>query len=155
MNELVKVEIVNGKPCVTSLQVAEAFGKEHFHVMRDIRETIAKCSKDFAETNFGLNSYSASLGDGLTKECPMYVLTKDGFVMLAMGYTTPEAMRVKEAYIAKFNEMEEELRRPHRLGCLCSGLLLTSAKGVYPMHTLPFFRDRLHSTRRIIIGGCR
>lgn len=112
MNELVKVEIVNGKPCVTSLQVAEAFGKEHFHVMRDIRETIAKCSKDFAETNFGLNSYSASLGDGLTKECPMYVLTKDGFVMLAMGYTTPEAMRVKEAYIAKFNEMEEELRRP-------------------------------------------
>ena len=44
--------------------------------MRDIRETIAKCSKAFAETNFGLNSYSASLGDGLTKECPMYVLTQ-------------------------------------------------------------------------------
>lgn len=59
MNGLVKVEVVNGKPCVTSLQVADAFGKERFHVMRDIRETIAKCSKAFAETNFGLNSYSA------------------------------------------------------------------------------------------------
>ena len=45
MNDIVKVEIVNGKPCVTSLQVAEAFGKEHYNVVRDIRNTIAKCSE--------------------------------------------------------------------------------------------------------------
>ena len=40
----------------------------------------------------------------------MYLLSKDGFMMLAMSYTTPEAMRVKEAYINRFNEMEEQLR---------------------------------------------
>ena len=109
MEELIKIEVVNGKLCVTSLQMAEAFGKEHFHVMRDIRETIAKCSKDFAESNFGLNSYSALLGDGLTKECPMYLLTKDGFMMVAMGYVTHEAMTIKEAYINRFNQMERQL----------------------------------------------
>lgn len=108
MNELVKVEIVNGKPCVTSLQVAEAFGKRHDHVIRDIRETMTKCSESFATPNFGVSEYTDITG----RRLPMYILTKDGFMMLAMGYTTPEAMRVKEAYIAKFNEMEEELRRP-------------------------------------------
>lgn len=46
----VALKTINGKevPAVTSLQVAEAFGKEHKHVLRDIRETTAKCSEDFA-----------------------------------------------------------------------------------------------------------
>lgn len=41
----------------------------------------------------------------------MYFMTKDGFTMVAMAYTTPEAMRFKEAYIAEFNRMEAELQR--------------------------------------------
>nr|DAG73918.1 MAG TPA: regulatory protein [Caudoviricetes sp.] len=57
MEELIKIDIVNGKPCVTSLQVAEAFGKEHKNVMRDIRETIAKCSESFTALNFELSEY--------------------------------------------------------------------------------------------------
>lgn len=108
MNGLVKVEVVNGKPCVTSLQVADAFEKEHKNVLADIRNTVSKCSESFTGLNFQLSEYTDSTG----RKLPMYLLTKDGFVMLAMGYTTPEAMRVKEAYIAKFNEMEEELRHP-------------------------------------------
>ena len=108
MNELVKVEVVNGKPCVTSLQVAEAFGKEHKNVLADIRNTVSKCSESFTGLNFQLSEYTDSTG----RKLPLYLLTKDGFVMLAMGYTTHEAMLVKEAYIATFNEMEEELRRP-------------------------------------------
>lgn len=39
----------------------------------------------------------------------MYIMTRDGFTLLVMGYTGPEAMRVKKAYIARFNEMEREL----------------------------------------------
>lgn len=111
MNIEVALKTINGKevPAVTSLQVAEAFGKQHAHIMRDIRNTIDRCSESFAESNFGLNKYSADLGDGLAKECPMYLLSKDGLMMLAMAYTTPEAMRVKEAYIARFNEMEARL----------------------------------------------
>lgn len=50
---IVKLENVNGKqvPAVTSQQLAEVFGKEHYNVLRDIRETVAKCSKSFCALN--------------------------------------------------------------------------------------------------------
>ncbi len=107
MNIEVALNIINGKevPAVTSLQVAEAFGKQHAHIMRDIRETIDKCSESFNASNFGLVEYKDAKGE----KRPMYLLSKDGLMMLTMAYTTPEAMRVKEAYIARFNEMEARL----------------------------------------------
>lgn len=99
---------INGKdvPAVTSLQVAEHFGKEHKHVLRDIRIILEADEDGFSESNFGLSSYLTEQN----KEMPMYVMSKDGFVLLVMGYTGPEAMRMKKAYIARFNEMEEQLR---------------------------------------------
>lgn len=99
---------VNGKeiPAVTSLQVAEAFRKEHRNVLRDIRETMTKCSESFNALNFELNEYTDAKGE----KRPLYLLSKDGLMMVTMGYTTPEAMAVKETYIARFNEMEEQLR---------------------------------------------
>lgn len=106
MNELIKIEVVNGKPSVTSLQVAEAFGKEHFHVIRDIRAIIDADDDGFGASNFGVSSYLSEQN----KEMPMFVMSKDGFVLLVMGYTGSEAMRMKKAYIARFNEMEESLR---------------------------------------------
>ena len=103
----VALKTINGKevPAVTSLQVAEAFGKRHDHVIRDIRETSAKCSESFNAPNFGLVDYMDAKGE--TR--PMYLLSKDGLMMVAMAYTTPEAMRVKEAYINRFNEMERAI----------------------------------------------
>lgn len=70
---------------------------------------VLPCANDedgFSESNFGLSSYLTEQN----KEMPMYVMSKDGFVLLVMGYTGPEAMRMKKAYIARFNEMEEQLR---------------------------------------------
>ena len=98
---------INGREvlAVTSIQVAEHFGKEHFHVMRDIKNTVDKCSESFNASNFGLVEYTDAKGE----KRPMYVLSKDGFMMVTMGYTTPEAMRIKEFYISRFNEMEQEL----------------------------------------------
>lgn len=106
---VVKLEFINDKQvsAVTSQQLAEAFGKQHAHVMRDIRETTAKCSKLFSASNFGSAEYLDEQG----KSRPMYFMTKDGFTMVAMAYTTPEAVRFKEAYIAEFNRMEETLRQ--------------------------------------------
>lgn len=106
---VVKLEFINDKqvPAATSQQLAEAFGKQHAHVMRDIRETTAKCSKLFSASNFGLAEYL----DGQGKSRPMYFMAKDGFTMVAMAYTTPEAVRFKEAYIAEFDRMEETLRQ--------------------------------------------
>ena len=84
---IVKLENVNGKqvPAVTSQQLAEVFGKEHYNVLRDIRETVAKCSKSFCALNFEGAEYLDEQG----KSRPMYLMTKDGFTMVAMAYTTP------------------------------------------------------------------
>lgn len=89
----------------TSLKIAEKFGKEHAHVLRDIRDM--ECSDTFRESNFGLSSYKSSQG----KILPMYEVTRDGFTLLAMGYTGKEAMKFKEDYINAFNAMESELKR--------------------------------------------
>lgn len=89
----------------TSLKIAKKFGKEHSHVLRDIRGL--ECSDAFRESNFGLSSYQSSQG----KTLPMYEVTRDGFTILAMGYTGKEAMRFKEDYINAFNVMENELKR--------------------------------------------
>ncbi|OXS28341.1 MAG: hypothetical protein BCS36_01185 [Desulfovibrio sp. MES5] len=99
----VQVAVHEGKPTVTSLQVAEAFGKEHDKVLRDIRNL--SVSKSFIAANFGANEYIDPIGRSL----PMYRLTRDGFMILAMGYTGAKAMALKEAYIAEFNRMEAEL----------------------------------------------
>lgn len=89
----------------TSLKIAEKFGKEHAHVLRDIRDM--ECSDTFRESNFGLSSYKSAQG----KTLPMHEVTRDGFTLLAMGYTGKEAMKFKEDYISAFNAMENELKR--------------------------------------------
>lgn len=88
---------------VTSLDVAETFGKEHRHVLRDIREL--ECSNEFRVSNFGQSEY---LNEQNHRQ-PMYYITRDGFTLLVMGYTGEKAMKFKEAYIRQFNAMEKAL----------------------------------------------
>lgn len=88
---------------VTSLDVAETFGKEHRNVLKDIREL--DCSEDFGRLNFEQSSYINSQN----KVQPMYYMTRDGFTILVMGYTGEKAMRFKEVYIRQFNAMEKIL----------------------------------------------
>lgn len=87
-----------------SLLVAEKFGKEHNKVIRDIQNL--SCSDEFRAANFGVSSY-ISLQN---KEFPMYVMTKDGFSFLVMGYTGVKAGMFKEEYIKAFNKMEETIK---------------------------------------------
>jgi len=89
---------------VSSLDVAETFGKRHADVMRDIREL--GCSEEFGQRNFAQSYYI----NAQSKKQPLYHITKDGFTLLAMGYTGDIAMKFKEAYIKQFNAMEKALR---------------------------------------------
>lgn len=94
---------------VDSLYVAEFFEKNHKEVLRDIRNIAAPnsgLSKEFAERNFALGSYK----DKQNKKRPYYYLTRDGFTILVMGYTGKKALRFKELYIRRFNEMEELIK---------------------------------------------
>lgn len=88
---------------VTSLDVAETFSREHKNVLRDIREL--QCSEDFRRLNFEQSEY---LNEQNHKQ-PMFYMTRDGFTILAMGYTGEKAMKFKEAYIRQFNAMEKVL----------------------------------------------
>lgn len=103
----IKLHDINGKqvPAVTSLQVAEAFGKEHKHVMEAIRNLLEY--QRISGPNFRLAYYT----DAQDKERPMYVMNRDGFILLAMGFTGQKAMEMKIAYITRFNEMEAELAK--------------------------------------------
>lgn len=103
---LVEIARINHeeRTVVSSLDIAETFGKEHRRVLQDIREI--GCSEEFRLHNFVQSSYENSQG----KQQPMFLVTRDGFVLLAMGYTGELAMRFKEAYIKQFNAMESALR---------------------------------------------
>ena len=88
---------------VSSRDVAEKFGKPHNDVLKNIRRL--DCSAEFTAGNFSLSEYKDPTGRTL----PQYLMTRDGFTFLAMGFTGAKAARFKEAYIAEFNRMEEEL----------------------------------------------
>lgn len=111
-----------GIAMVDSLFVAEAFGKKHFHVLRDIArltESKSGLSENFAAGNYFLDVYKDATG----RKLPHYLMTRDGFTMLIMGYTGPKAMHFKELYIQRFNEMEQCIRS------------LLSARQEFPMLT--------------------
>ena len=94
---------------VNSLFVAKAFEKRHDHVVRDIEkitEPKSGLSKEFNVSNFGHITYKDSRG----RKQRAYAMTRDGFTMLVMGYTGAKAMRFKELYIKRFNEMERFIK---------------------------------------------
>ncbi|NCC96491.1 MAG: phage regulatory protein/antirepressor Ant, partial [Synergistales bacterium] len=102
-NEL-GIIVKDDKVVVSSRDVARVFEKEHNKVLRDIREL--ECSVGFRLSNFG---QSSRLNEQ-NREMPEYLMTRDGFTLLAMGYTGAKAMAFKEAYINAFNQMEASLK---------------------------------------------
>ncbi len=105
------LEIIEGQITTTSQQISEHFGKRHADVIRAIRKLEAP--DDFTERNFALSEFTDSTG----RKLPAYRITRDGFTLLAMGFTGKEAMQWKVAYLTAFNKMEQELlartARPH------------------------------------------
>lgn len=102
MNNLVFNQ--NGSAFTNSLLVAEKFGKQHLHVLRDI--DILK--KDIS--NFGLMFFESTYPDSYGRPQRMYIMNRDGFTLLAMGFTGKKALEFKLQYIEAFNTMESELK---------------------------------------------
>ena len=108
--------MIDGKAYCTSLQVAEHFDKQHFHVIRDIEDVIAQVietsekSKNGCTANlFKKSEYSYANNLGAQVKKPMYYLSEQGFTLLAMGYTGAKAMQFKLAYMAAFEKMRDAL----------------------------------------------
>jgi Rha family phage regulatory protein len=92
----------NGAAFCDSLQVAETFRKRHDNVLQDIRRTMDDAGDGFNLLNFQEVKYKDQGG----RRYPKYLMTKDGFTLLTMGYTGKKAMQFKLAYIERFNRME-------------------------------------------------
>ena len=108
MNEYGMLADRNYTVRVDSRSIADVFEKQHKHVLRDIEkltEPKSGLSEEFIKLNFLPSKYTDPTG----RKLPSYLLTRDGFTMLAMGYTGEKAMRFKEQYIKRFNEMEQQI----------------------------------------------
>jgi len=107
---LVKIEEMNKQEVlvVSSRQVAEDFEKRH----NDVVETIEKKLQLLTTENFVVKNYfletSYNHRGNTYKE---YLLTRDGFSYVVMGFTGEKADIWKLKYIEAFNEMEKELKR--------------------------------------------
>lgn len=103
------VQIIDGKAVTTSRKIAEVFEKQHKDVLRAIREL--EMPEDFGQRNFAPSEYEATNNLGKTVKYPEYLITKDGFSLLVMGFTGKKAMEFKIAFINAFNTMEECLKQ--------------------------------------------
>ncbi len=100
MNELLVME-KRSQAVTTSKNISEQFKKNHQHVLEKIRNL--DCSKEFWQSNFRPSTYKDSRG----KTQSDYIVTKDGFIFLVMGFKGEKASEFKEKYISQFNKMEK------------------------------------------------
>ncbi|NMH68579.1 Rha family transcriptional regulator [Bacillus sp. RO3] len=106
MKELVFIE--NGKAVTDSLTVAEVFGKDHDKVVRDIGVQLAKL-ETAGEMEFSTANFVGSTYDSRGKQYVKWDMTEEAFTLIAMSYTTPEAMKFKVKFIQEFKRMRETL----------------------------------------------
>jgi len=102
MNELV-FKSDKGNPVTTSLLVAEKFGKEHKNVIQSIQNLVAENSA--AKLYFFESEY-----ENRGKMYPMYIMNRDGFSLLVMGFTGKQALQFKLDFIDAFNKMEQTIK---------------------------------------------
>ncbi|MDH3003516.1 Rha family transcriptional regulator [Pasteurella multocida] len=101
------VQIKNRKAMTNSETVAKVFGKQHKNVLRDLRDILESGDDEFNQLNFELVEYIDKKGE----KRPMFEMTKDGFMLLVMGYKTKKAMAIKISYIKAFNYMAGQLAK--------------------------------------------
>jgi Rha family phage regulatory protein len=103
----------DGSVFANSRDVAEFFEKRHDHVMRDIDRLIEQ-EPSLARghlPNFGEMAVEVEIGSGAKRLVKTYSMSRDGFTLLAMGFTGSRALQWKLRYIEAFNAMEAQLRQ--------------------------------------------
>ena len=108
MNELTIIK--NDQAVTSSLIVAEQFGKDHRNVLQAIDEI-----RGSAENSATLFQESTYIHPQNKQEYRMYYMNRDGFSLLAMGFTGSKALSFKLDFINAFNRMETELNSPEKI----------------------------------------
>lgn len=99
-----QIELVyekESKVVTDSIMIAAVFEKRHDKILRDIRNLKKQCPINFFSLNFAESHYINKQG----RKMPLYIITENGFYLLAMGYTGERAMQFKIRYINEFQRM--------------------------------------------------
>lgn len=110
MEKEIILKEVNGKIVTTSREIGLDFEKKHGDVVRAVNNTIeglCKIANTPIERYFIESEYINPQNNQKYKE---YLLTRDGFILTAMGFTGSKALEWKVKYIDAFNKMEETLK---------------------------------------------
>lgn len=122
MNDIV-LSTQNGEPVASSREIAKRFGKNHRDVLRaieDILEGVRKIAQTPTEEGLPKNGDTPMFfkteytHPQNHQKYPMYLMNRDGFSLLAMGFTGKEAVQWKLKYIEAFNAMEQQLAEQHK-----------------------------------------
>lgn len=149
MKEVQLVTEKKGIPVTTSRIVAEKFEKNHDDVLKSIRtleNSLGKISEPNLEAKFELSTYKSR-----GKKYPEYLMDRNAFSLLAMGFTGEKALRWKLKYIKAFNEMEAFIKS------------LETAKLEFPAFTAAImeaheepknyhFSNEINMINRIVLG---
>jgi len=105
MKDLITIDN-HGQPVASSRDIAEHFEKNHNHVLRDIDALKEDVS------NFGQMFFSIEIPDSYGRPQRAYLMNRDGFSLLVMGFTGKSALEWKLKYIDAFNRMEAQIKCP-------------------------------------------
>jgi Rha family phage regulatory protein len=155
MNDII-LSMRNGKPVVSSRQIAENFDKNH----RDVLRAVDNLKEDVR--NFAQMFFESTEADSYGREQRVYLMNRDGFTLLAMGFTGKAALEWKLKYIAAFNEMEKKLAEKPQL--TRSQLLATALiaaheeleekdKQIETMKPKALFADAVSASKKSILVG--
>lgn len=97
----------DGEAFANSRSVAAFFDKEHRNVLQAI-DGLLSAEPDLGLRNFQQGSYTLPGTGSQQHRC--FDMNRDGFTLLAMGFTGGKALKWKLRYIDAFNAMEAELR---------------------------------------------
>lgn len=105
MNETELVILKDQEAVTTSIKVAESFNKRPDHVL----ESITKLEKDLP--TFGEMFVEGTAKDSYGRSRKMFYMNRDGFTLLAMGFTGKKALQFKLQYIEAFNQLEQQAKQ--------------------------------------------
>lgn len=106
----------NGNLLVDSREVAQMLGKEHPHLLRDIRGYMEVLNKNM-NPNLDTSKFfiESTYLDSYQREKPCYLLTRKGCDMVANKMTGEKGVLFTATYVTKFEEMEHEIKKPKQL----------------------------------------
>ena len=112
MNELTIIDR-SGVEVIDSREVAEAIGKQHAHLMRDIKNYCDILEKT-NESKIGLVDFfiPSTYTDGKGESRPCYLLTKKGCDMVANKMTGEKGVIFTAMYVSAFEKMRERITKP-------------------------------------------